>query len=442
MSSTSREVAFQTIRDTFGSPPRAAQAAFDYRADQARLEPRDRAFAAELAYGTIKARRLLDWWLKPYIGDRQAAMPESIVEILRLGAYQLLCLDGVPAHAAVYETVALALRHGHRGTAGLVNAVLRRIQREHPAAPERPAFASDREFIAVSTSLPSWIVERYAGRFGEERLAALCRGLNGRPQHALTLDPRRRTVEQVLEALSARGVEAHVSPYVDGSIISEDAAALFAEERAGHGVMQSESAAMPVDLLAPCPGERVLELCAGRGNKTLQLAARMEGRGQLEAIELDPRKTERLGRRLAPHFAQPLIRSADATKLDEGEPADAVLVDAPCSGLGVLGRHPEARWRKDPADAERHAEMQLALLRSARGRVKSGGRLVYSVCSPDPCEGEAVVDRFLADEPDFERAAVPERYAVFTADAPAGDLVVPPGIDGRDGFFISVLTRR
>jgi 16S rRNA (cytosine967-C5)-methyltransferase len=433
--SSSRELAFQVVRDVFGPDLRGAQAAFDARARRSGLSERDRAFAAELAYGSIKARRLLDWYLRPYIGERTQPLPPAIAEIVRLGIYQLRCMGGVDDHAAVFETVKLALRHGHKGTAGLVNAVLRRFIADAPAAPDASDFERFDDYLGTANSVPSWVAARFGAELGELRDAALA-GINAAPQHAVCVNALRATAFDVRAALEARGARVVPSPFAsDALVVTAGSPGDDAESR---WTVQSEAACFPVDLLAPQPGEAVLELCSGRGHKSVQLAARMRAEGTLVCVELDARKTrvlrEALERAGATNAA---VVQGDATNVDAGEPADAVLLDAPCSGLGVLGRHPEARWRKSVDDAARLAPLQTRLLDAAAARTKPGGRLVYSVCSTDPREGVAHIEALLREQPRFVRAGLPERYAPF---ARGGDVLVPPGIDGRDGFYIAVLT--
>jgi 16S rRNA (cytosine967-C5)-methyltransferase len=187
------------------------------------------------------------------------------------------------------------------------------------------------------------------------------------------------------------------------------------------------------------PGERVLDLCSGRGNKSVQIGARLNGEGTLACVELDEKKTRLLAEALErAGVANVAIVNGDARTAAPEFVADAVLLDAPCSGLGVIGRHPEARWRKDPSDGARLASLQSELIRAAAARTASGGRLVYAVCSSDPREGRAVVDGFLAEHRDFVRAPLPSRYAPFDRD---GDVVVVPGVEGRDGFYIASLRR-
>jgi 16S rRNA (cytosine967-C5)-methyltransferase len=434
---SSREVALETIRDVFGDERRGAQEAFDYRVRRAGLDARDRAFAAELAYGAIKLRRAIDWYLKPYLSERSKPLPPAIHEALRLGIYQLRFMGGVGVHAAVFETVNLALRHGHRGTAGLVNAVLRRFAADAPAAPQLADFESEDDFRAVSFSVPTWIAARFREAFGAPVTEAILAGLNDAPQHALRVELGRVSRDAIAAEFAAAGLHPTPSPFVDEVLIVDGH---ISDDLQGRFLVQSESSAMPVDILAPQPGERVVDLCSGRGHKTAQIASRLRGSGAVESIELDTQKAE-IQQALLARFGATNVAlvAGDANAVPGDADADAVLLDAPCSGLGVLGRHPEARWRKAPQDAPRHAFAQAQLLRTAARRVKRGGRLVYSVCSPDAREGSAIIDAFLRETPAFARGVLPARYERFVTQ---GSLLVPPGIEGRDGFFIALLERR
>jgi 16S rRNA (cytosine967-C5)-methyltransferase len=434
---SSREVALETVRDVFGDERRGAQEAFDYRVRRAGLDARDRAFAAELAYGAIKLRRAIDWYLKPYLHERTKPLPPAIHEALRLGIYQLRFMGGVGVHAAVFETVNLALRHGHRGTAGLVNAVLRRFAADAPAAPQLGDFENDDEYRGVCFSVPTWVAARFREAFGVPATQEILAGLNAAPQHALRLELGRVNRDAIAAELAAAGLHAVPSPYVDEVLIVDGH---IPDDPQGRFLVQSESSAMPVDILAPRPGERVVDLCSGRGHKTAQIAARLGGSGALESIELDAQKAQ-VQQALLAHFGATNVALVvgDANAVAGEADADAVLLDAPCSGLGVLGRHPEARWRKAPQDAPRHAVAQAQLLRTAARRVKRGGRLVYSVCSPDAREGSAIIEAFLSEMPAFSRGALPARYEPFLE---RGSLLIPPGIEGRDGFFIALLERR
>lgn len=435
---SAREVALRTVRDVFSPEQRGAQAAFDYHVRSSDLDARDRAFAAEIAYGSIKMRRLLDWYLAPYLSGREQPLPPVIAEILRLGVYQLRCMGGVDDHAAVYETVNLARRYGHKGTAGLVNAVLRRLIADAPPGPEPSDGKSEIDAAALKASVPTWIARQWQQTFGE-LLPEILLGVNAPPQYAVLVNTLRATREEALAEFAARGIAARPSEFVDETIVVTGGVA--SDDLAGRWTVQGESAALAAALLAPQPEERIVELCSGRGNKTVQLAARMRDRGTLLCVEHDRRKVavqaallERSGVTCA-H-----TRCGDAREIAaEEREADGVLLDAPCSGLGIIGRHPEARWRKNPQDGERLGAVQAELLDGAAARVRNGGRIVYSVCSTDPREGRDVVAAFLERTPGFALAEPPEAFHAFARE---GALFVPPGIEGRDGFYIARLERR
>ncbi len=442
---SAREVALAVVRDVFpalpGTPERGAQEALDYRTRKADLEPRDRAFATELAYGSIKMRRTLDWYLAPFLGDRAAKLPPVIAEVLRLAIYELV-FTRADEHATVFEFVNLAKKHGHKGLVGLTNAVLRSFLRDRPIEPAPDDFEDLDEFLAVANSLPTWIVRQWRAAF-PDRVAAICAGVNDPAQAAVTVNLTRTTVVAVEETFAGGGVETKRSPFVDETLVVNDAAYARGHEReaAGAWFSQGESAAMPVAILNPQPGETLLDVASGRGNKAIQIGGRIGGEGTLVCIERDESKAEVLKARLAEAgvTAGILVGDATAELLEPGKRFDRVLVDAPCSGLGILGRHPEARWRKRADDGARLADVQAAILARAAGHVHEGGALVYAVCSTDPREGAEVVGAFLRTH-DFTRGLIPAAFETFLTGE--GDVLVPPGIDGRDGFFIARLERR
>lgn len=439
---SARNVAFAVIRDVFGPDARGAAESLDRHLRKSSLDARDRAFVTELAYGTIERRRWLDWQLEPYLGARAAKLPQMIAEILRLGTYQLRAMR-VHEYAAVSESVQLARRFGHPGTAGLVNAVLRRVSTD----PERPVTAADfpspDDVLGTQASLPTWLVRMWRERFGDERLTAILDGVNAPAATGLSIDRRRGTRAEAIAQLAEHGIAAHPSPFAADAIVVTTAipAPALLEALGDRAELHAEAACFPVDLLDPQPGERILEACSGRGNKTLQLASAIGDRGTIVAIDTDARKVTRARARLAEAQVTCVdARVGDASALDGSETFDAILVDAPCSGIGIVGRAPEARWRKSPDDGARLAPLQRSLVDAAARALAPGGRLVYAVCSTDRREGEGTIEPFLAAHPEFSRAPLPERYAPFAT--AAGDVLVAPGIGGRDGFFIAVLRRR
>ncbi|HEY2475266.1 MAG TPA: transcription antitermination factor NusB [Candidatus Cybelea sp.] len=430
-----RELALRVVRDVFPETgvARTAHAAFDYRARRAGSNERDVAFAAELAYGAIKMRRTLDW----YLAGRFKTVPPVIAEILRLAIYELV-YTRADEYATVFEFVNLAKRFGHRGLANLVNAVLRGFLRDRPAAPQRELFTNDEEYLATRYSLPTWLVRQWRSAF-EERLEEICAAVDAPAQAALVYNALAGTIDEAVAELSAAGVETTRSPIVNEVLLVERGRPELRED--GRWWRQSESSAMPVDVLNPQPGEAILDVCSGRGNKALQIGARLLREGMLLCIERDERKATTLATRLERVGITAAIVAGDATQalLPSDRLFDRVMLDAPCSGAGIVGRQPEARWKKQHGDGERLASTQRALLQQVARHVYPGGALVYAVCSVDPRETTEVIDWFLAREK-FERGLIPVAYEGLLTEA--GDVLVPPGLAGRDGFYIARLERR
>ena len=439
---SARKVALAVVRDVFNLEPaqrRTAQESLNYHLRKGQLEARDRGFATEVSYGAIKMRRLTQWYLHPYTGQRDKALPPVINEILHLAVYELLFMRS-PEHAVVSEYVGLAKMFGHRGTAGLVNAVLRGFLRDKPPAPEAHAFSDPDDYLATKHSFPTWIVKQWRERFGEEHLEAMLEGVNAPARAAVSVNTVRTDVESVESTFAAHGVPTTRSRFVGDTLLLESGAYAQAHEAqaAGAWVVHSESAAMPVDIMNPQPGEAVLDLCSGRGNKALQEGSRLGGDGGLTCVEKDSRKAAALELRLRAAGIPAAVIVGDATQPVVSEQFDRVILDAPCSGTGTLGRHPEARWRKSAQDGARLAELQRALLEQAAIHLHPGGVLIYAVCSTDPRESDEVVSAFV-ERNNFTRGLVPERYEELLT--PLGDVVVLPGIEGRDGFYIARLER-
>lgn len=440
---TAREVALQVVRDVFpaqGAQERTAQEALDYRLRKSDLDARDRAFATVLAFGSIKMRRTLDWYLQPYVGDRNKPIDPAIHEVLRLAIYELRFTNAQP-HATVSQWVDLAKRYGHRGTAGLTNAVLRGFLRDKPNAPQRADFENDDDYLGAAFSFPTWIVRQWRGVFGDERIESILEACNAPAQAAIAVNRAKTTREDAVAYFEQHGAQAQASQLADDAVLVSDAALARSGERSASGAwwVQSEASASVVDILNPQPGETILDACSGRGSKALQSAARLDGDGALTCIERDARKAAALEQRAAAAQVPIAMIVGDATAPIVQGRFDRILIDAPCSGTGVLGRHPEARWRKRPDDGERLALTQRALLEALAPHVHEGGALVYAVCSVDPRETTAVIDWFLRSH-DMHRGLLPARFADFETDA--GDVLIPPGLQGRDGFFVARLERR
>ncbi|MGH2403432.1 MAG: 16S rRNA (cytosine(967)-C(5))-methyltransferase RsmB [bacterium] len=413
------------------------------------LSSADRALATEITLGVLRHRARLDHALAPLVSRPLADLPAAIRTILRMGAYQLLMLDRIPPSAAVSEATSLARRHGHTGTAGLVNAVLRRLGAEGaPALPD--PLVDPIEHAATAHSHPRWLMARWAARFGMEEAAALAAAYTRPAPSTVRANTLLVTPAELVEALRAAGVSAEIatipeSVRVRGSLV--DRLPLLGR---GWFAIQDEGAMLVSHALAPRPTAVVVDACAAPGGKTTHLAALLGNVGRVLACDIHQGKVDALVRRCVTMGATCVeARHLDARALgkDLGEIADAVLVDAPCSGLGTIRRRPEIKWRISEAVLARHAEAQQAILAGAAGAVRPGGVLVYSVCSLEPEEGPQVISAFLTTHPSFERAPLPETFPRQVAGSPVegaagGEVFLLPHRHETDGFYIARLHRR
>ncbi|MBC5815262.1 MAG: hypothetical protein GIW97_01865 [Candidatus Eremiobacteraeota bacterium] len=439
---SARTVGLAVVRDVFNLEPaqrRTAQESLNYHLRKISVDARDRGFATELAYGAIKMRRLTEWYLHPYIEKRDKALPPVINEILHLAIYELLFMRS-PEHAVVSEYVGLAKKFGHRGTAGLVNAVLRGFLRDKPEAPQAQAFKDTDDYLGIKHSFPTWIVKQWRARFGGDRLEEMLEGMNAPARAAVSINALRTDLEAVEKTFAGKGIQTNRSRFVEDTLLLQNAAYAQSNESdaAGAWVVHSESAAMPVDVMNPQSGESLLDLCSGRGNKALQEGSRLGGEGRLTCVEKDSRKAAVLQKRLEAGGIAAAVVIGDATQPVVDDFFERVILDAPCSGTGTFGRHPEARWRKAAEDGARLAELQRSLLEQAASHLHPGGVLIYAVCSTDPRESDDIVEAFLSRN-NFSRGLIPGRYEEMLS--ASGDVVIPPGIDGRDGFYIARLER-
>lgn len=417
--------------------------------ERSSLSAADRALATAITFGVLRHRERLDHALTPLLRRPLATLPPAIRTILRMGAYQILDLTRIPAAAATSEAVTLARRHGHVGTARLVNAVLRRLAAE--GAPPPPAASADPlGHLAVVHSHPRWLLARWAGRWGLEEAAALAAANTLPPPSVLRVNTLRTTRDAVVESLRARGMDAEPgllpeAVRVRGSLVER----LPLIER-GLCSVQGEGAMVVAHAVGPKAGTMVIDACAAPGGKTTHLAALMGNAGRVLACDIHPRKLQTVVQR-AEALGATCVEThlVDAREIGRRWPeqADAVLVDAPCSGLGTLRRRPEIKWRASEQALAGHAAAQQAILAGAAGAVGPGGALVYSVCSLEPEEGPQVVRAFLAASPAFALAPLPPAFpralgTVAVEDPAAGEVHLFPHRHDTDGFYIARLERR
>ena len=408
------------------------------------LDRRDRAFVTECVYGVVRWQGRIDWLLQHVCRHPLEAMTPWIRNILRLGAYQCLWMHRVPQRAAVYEAVALARRFGHAGTAALVNGVLRTLMRQHhtfcPPDPETQPVAH----LAVMFSHPEWLVLRWLQRYGWTRTRALCEANNQPAAITLRTNTRRTTTAALSRRLAQEGL-AHITAstlHADGlRVRGTDRLDRLPSYQAGLFQVQDEGAMLVAPLCQVQPGQWVLEACAAPGGKTTHLAQLLHDSGQIVALDVQPGRLRLLQdnmRRLQLSCITPIVADA-AVALPVRRRFDCILVDAPCSGLGVLRRHPDIKWRKTPADLGRLQATQRHLLQQVQSYLAHDGRLVYSVCSNELEETSDVVTQFLHHHPHLileaiEPASVPLRLRTAAC---AGMLDLTPEQGGTDGVFVA-----
>jgi len=425
-----------------------AEAALSRRLAQIRLSQPDRALASELVYGVLRWQGWLDYVLGRFSRRPLAGLSIEVLSLLRLGAYQILRLDRVPDRAAVHTSVELARTRFPEWTAGFVNAVLRAVAEKGPGLAPPPAGDGLAAHLAASQSHPAWLVERWLEELGEEETRALLAANNTPPGLCL-----RVRLEPGREALAARlaeaGLETRPGLYSPQALYAPGSNLERLEEVApGLFTAQAEAAQLVGLAAAPPAGGRVLDLCAGVGGKTGHLAELMADRGLVLALDKDAGRLE-VGRERLARLGLKSVRFQAADVLqalppEASEPFDAVLVDAPCSGLGVLRGRPEVRWRLSPQDPARLARLQTALLGAAADLVRPGGTLVYATCSLLGEENQAVVSAFLAARADFEVEPLADLVppSVRPLVQESGFLVTWPQRHDLDGFFVARLKRR
>ena len=402
----------------------------------------DASLCSRLVYGVIQNRMLLDFYIGAYCSQKPDHLQPPLLDILRLGAYQILYLDKVPDSAAVNESVKLAKLFKRAQASGLVNAVLRKIaqnKNDLPAIPDRDA----ERYLSIKYSHPKWLVKRLIAILGREEAEAFLAANNSVAPLTVQVNPLHTTEEALIAELEADGVAVRPHAWVPGCLELSGTGDLTVLRafREGKFLVQDPAARL-VSLIAKIrPGQKVLDVCAAPGGKSFSAAFAMENEGQIQACDLHENKLVRI-RESAARLGITCVETAAADGRNRNpvwvEAFDTVLVDAPCSGLGIIRKKPDTRYKKAD-DLFMLPVIQAAILDNAAAYVRPGGTLVYSTCTVLPDENEQVVTVFLAEHPEFSRES-------FTLPAPVGEtdgqLTLWPQRHETDGFYICRMKRQ
>jgi 16S rRNA (cytosine967-C5)-methyltransferase len=443
VTSPARAVAARVLErvDTEGA---FADLALDGELSRAALDPRDAALATELVYGTLRWQRYLDWILAPHSRRRLRDLDARPRVLLRLTAYQLVFLERVPPFAAVDDAVTLAGQRARPGVPQFVNAVLRAFVRRGPREREPAPPRDPIEAVAVRCSFPTWLARRWIERQGVDEATELMRAMNERPPLTVRTNAR-RTTRAALAARLRDDARLDTTPTTyapEGLVVARGGRpASWPAFADGALTVQDEASMLVGRLLAPRAGEVVADVCAAPGTKTTHLAELMEDRGRILAFDPQPARLALVAEaaaRLGVTIVETRGGTAEALAPGFAAACDAVLVDAPCSNLGVLRRNPEVKWRRAPEDIPACAARQREIVAAAATMVKPGGRLVYATCSLEPEENVQVIAALLDEHRDFVTDPPAEFPLPLEAD---GTLRCLPHRHGTDGFTAVRLRR-
>jgi 16S rRNA (cytosine967-C5)-methyltransferase len=411
-----------------------------------KVPKKDVGLLTELVYGTLQRKMTLDFYLNPFL-QKSKKMDKWVPYLLRLTLYQMEFLDKIPDHAAINEAVEIAKKRGHKGVAGFVNGVLRNIQRE--GLPSVSNIQDPIERVSVETSHPYWLVERWSKQFGLDKTKEMCELNLLAPTQTARVNQSLITRDEALSRLREEGYSVEPSAIIPESIhCLQGNIAASNTYKEGFLTIQDESSMLVAYALGVTQNEKILDACAAPGGKSTHIAEKLKGTGMVYSLDLHEHKVK-----LIKENADRLrLENIEAQALDSRKVAehfvnqqfDRILLDAPCSGLGVMRRKPDMKYTKKEEDLSRLQTIQLDLLKAVSPLLKKDGILVYSTCTVDQEENEAVVRTFLETNPEFEgdlgwKERMPEAIQPLIQ---SYDLQVFPQDFGSDGFYIAVIRKK
>ena len=408
----------------------------------------DQAFLTDLTYGTLRWRGKLDWVIQHFSKVPFEKVESKVVNVLRIGLYQILFMSRTPVSAAVNESVELAKKFRGKGGGNFVNGILRSFLREKERF-KYPEFEADPALhVAVEQSHPLWLVKRWIEELGVEETLQVCARNNQPAPLTLRTNTLRVNRTALVEKLKEQGLHPVPTPYSPEGITLQDPPPVsqlpFWKE--GFYLIQDEASQLVSAILDPRPGETILDACAAPGGKTTHIAQRMKNSGRIYALDLAQPKLgliEELCSRLGVTIVKTLRGDASqAVVIPGGARFDRILADVPCSGFGTLRRNPDLKWRKGEGDVKRLSELQFSILANLSGYLKKDGILVYSTCTVFQEENENIVEGFLRDHPEFQLDPIgpmlPEGVRSF---ASGGYFKTFPPKNNMDHFFVARLMK-
>ncbi len=374
----------------------------DYsKADE--LETRERAQVREYVQNILRKRSYLDFLIDEFSSVSVAEMKPGLKNILRLSIYDMLFMDSTPDYAAINEAVEIAKMKLGSKTGDLVNAIMRNLQRDRENLP-KPAFKDRNKLVATTFSHPEWMVARWRKRFGEREAFQLMQANNSRPHYYVRVNSLRTKPENFELRMDKMDVIYEASDWLPYYYRVESVQPFIEKGLLGKGIclVQDIAAGFAPTILDPQPGEKVFDLCAAPGTKSIMMADLMQAEGEITSVDISTERLQKLAESALNYGAENIkIRGGDVREVNLGL-ADAVLLDAPCTGTGVLSKRADLRWRRDEEGLKNAVALQEELLEEAANMVKRGGRLVYSTCSLEPEENMEQISKFLEKYDNFE----------------------------------------
>lgn len=406
------------------------------------LDTRERAQVREYVQNILRKRSYLDFLIDEFSSVSVAEMKPGLKNILRLAIYDMLFMDSTPDYAAINEAVEIAKMKLGSKTGDLVNAIMRNLQRDREKLP-KPAFKDRNKLVATTFSHPEWMVERWRKRFGEREAFQLMQANNSRPHYYVRVNSLRTKPENFELRMEKMDVVFEASDWLPYYYKVESVQPFIEKGLLAKGICQVQdiAAGFAPTILDPQPGEKVFDLCAAPGTKSIMMADLMQAEGEIISVDISNERLQKLAESALNYGAENIkIRGGDVREISIGL-ADAVLLDAPCTGTGVLSKRADLRWRRDEEGLKNAVALQEELLEEASNMVKRGGRLVYSTCSLEPEENMEQIEKFLAKMDNFELEPLEDYLPEEVLSEDGKSYQTFPHKHGCDGHFGVLLKR-